>query len=462
MRSGAAGGYAGTIVLDPPDVLRTARLLADAANMLGTLSRRLGSRPFPDMPADVAGRVRLEVSEVCCLLGSEPGLLVEEARELRARALWAQIADRLSGGTDLEGAQLAAFKVTIADGSLLRYAEPWQADLARAYAEELHDREHPGGFGGFLHSVGGGIADFATGAWDSVKDPAVMLYHLTPLNSGWTQEWTALGHGLEYGATHPLEFGKAVIALDALEQRGFAYWLGNLAPAAAAAFFTGGGAAAVRGGRVVSTTVRTSEDVARFATLTGRAAYTGEAGERIAYGGFARAIDSFVGREAVLHEGPTSGRALVNFFNSERTVESGQRSVGWWANFDEARGWRTEEGMRDAAAIPQHWDLTPDGRALPRDGVGIAYVPEGAPTTHLEGHALRQFDEVTGAYRPGGAYQEAYRDFDPRWIAGHTTSEDFFAGQARLSAHMPAHFHPGRASVGAAVVRGADAAAASR
>src|SRR2546430_11167574 len=148
MRSGNAGGYAGTIVLDPAGVLRTARLLADAASMVGTLSRRLGSRPFPDMPADVAGRVRLDVSEVCCLLGSEPPLLVEEARELRARALWAQIADRLSGGTDLEGAQLAAFKVTMADGSLLRYAEPWQAGLARAYPAGLHHPRHPGGFGG--------------------------------------------------------------------------------------------------------------------------------------------------------------------------------------------------------------------------------------------------------------------------------------------------------------------------
>ena len=458
MRSGAAGGYAGTIVLDPVDVLRTARLLADAGSMLGTLSRRLGSRPFPDMPGDVAARVRVDVSEVCCLLGSEPALLVEEAQELRARALWAQIADRLSGGAELEGAQLAAFKVTMADGTLLRYAEPWQADLARAYADELHDREHPGGFGGFLHSVGHGIADFAEGAWDSVKDPAVMLYHLTPLHSGWTEEWGALGHGLEYGVTHPLEFGKAVIALDALEKRGFSYWLGNLAPAAAAAFFTGGGAAAVRGGRVVSTTVRTSEDVARFAELTGRATYAGEAGERIAYGGFGAAIKNFAGG-ATLHEGPTSGRALVSFFNTERSVAGGQRSLGWWAKLDEARAWRTEEGLRDAAAIPKHWDIV-DGRVLPRDGVNVVYLPEGAPTTHLEGHALRQFDEVTKAWRPGGAYQEAYRDFDPTWISGQVTADDFFAGQARLSAHVPAHFHAGHAAIGASAARGLDAAAA--
>jgi hypothetical protein len=243
MRARDGGGGAGTIVVDIPGVRRTAARVADGAHAYAILASRLRGRALPEMPPDVAGRVALELSEVCCLIGSEPQLLLDAAQEMRVRAFWAEAADRLMSGYDLEGSLLNEFKAAYASGLLLRYSEPWQAGLAREYAEKLHDREHPGGFAGFVKDVG----DFFEGAWDAIKDPAVMLYHLTPLHSGWQQSWSDLGHGLEYGVTHPVEFGKAMINLDALEERGFSYWLGNLAPAAAATLLSGGAAAGVRG-----------------------------------------------------------------------------------------------------------------------------------------------------------------------------------------------------------------------
>jgi hypothetical protein len=189
---------------------------------------------------------------VVAQLNALPQPILSIAQELRVRAFWAQIADRLEGGYGLSGAALTEFKAAYASGLLTRYAEPWEADLAKAYAKKLHDEEHPGGFAGFLHGVG----DFFSGAWDAIKDPAVEIYHLSPLSSGWTQQWVDLGKGLEYGVTHPVTFGEELINLQALHDRGFAYWLGNLAPAAAAVMLSGGAAAGLRGAetadRVVS------------------------------------------------------------------------------------------------------------------------------------------------------------------------------------------------------------------
>ena len=95
-----------------------------------------------------------------------------------------------------------------------------------------------------------------------------MIYHLSSFSPDQGESWENLGKGLWHGVTHPVDFGKAVIGLDALQERGFAYWLGNLAPAAAAAFFTGGGSAAARGAtateRVVSGASRAPEWLKRI------------------------------------------------------------------------------------------------------------------------------------------------------------------------------------------------------
>ena len=266
MRSTGGGGGGGTIVIDPEGLRRSAALLNEGSEAYRAIAARLRGTAFPEMPSGVAAVVTAAVNDASQSLAAEAPQLAEWATELRTRALWAEIADRLSAGYDLEGPYLDAFKAGMASGALLRYAEPWQADLARAYAEQLRkDEEGSGGILGFFEDVGGGIVDFATGAWDAVRDPFVMLYDLTPLNDDWTDHWSALGHGLAYGVTHPVEFGKALIALDALEERGVAYWLGNLAPTVAATILSGGAAAGVRG---ASTTSRMAATGSRLLTAT--------------------------------------------------------------------------------------------------------------------------------------------------------------------------------------------------
>jgi len=242
-RTESAGGSSGTIVIDIEGVEKAAAVLADDAHAIADLSKRVGGHALPSMPPEVSGRVSSELTDVAAVLRSEPQALMGAAQEYRTRAFWGRIADKLVAGTDLSGAELEEFKAAYASGMLTRYAEPWQADLAKAYADELHDREHPGGVMGFVKGVG----DFFEGAWDAIKEPAVMIYHLSPFSADWQKSWSDLGHGLAFGVTHPVEFGKAVINLDALKERGVAYWLGNLAPAAAATLLSGGAAASVRG-----------------------------------------------------------------------------------------------------------------------------------------------------------------------------------------------------------------------
>jgi hypothetical protein len=329
-----AGGFAGTIVVDVPQVRRASSVLADAAHAYSLLGSRVRGRPLPEMPPGVAERVQIDVSEVCCELGSEPPKLIDAAQELRVRAFWAEIADRLSAGYDLEGAALTEFKAAYASGLLLRYAEPWEADLARAYAKLLHDREHPGGLKGFLKGAG----DFFTGAWDAIKDPAVMLYHLTPLSGGWTGHWSDLGHGLAFGVTHPVEMGKALVNLDALHERGFAYWIGNLAPAAAATVLSGGAAAGLRGAEGTAALDRAATGAVALERDTAAAAELAELAEAGAvkltapgdrFGEFASRATPLDGHtDVIIHGAPhgfaetPTGRLLEPREVARRTLES--------------------------------------------------------------------------------------------------------------------------------------------
>jgi hypothetical protein len=273
----SAGGSSGTIVIDIEGVEKAAAVIADDAHAVAELSKRVAEHALPSMPPEVTGRVSAELTDVAAVLRTAPQTLMDAAQEYRTRAFWGRIADQLVSGTDLSGAELEEFKAAFASGMLTRYAEPWQADLAKAYADELHDREHPGGVMGFVKGVG----DFFEGAWDAVKEPAVMIYHLTPFSADWQKSWGDLGHGLAYGVSHPVEFGKAVINLDALKERGVAYWLGNLAPAAAATLLSGGAAAGVRGAEGAVALERAAEG----ATALERTAAGASALEDVAAGG---------------------------------------------------------------------------------------------------------------------------------------------------------------------------------
>lgn len=367
----SSGGYSGTIVIDIEGVEKAAAVIADDAHAIAELSTRVAGHALPSMPPEVAGRVSSELTDVAAVLRSAPQTLLDAAQEYRTRAFWGRIADKLAAGTDLSGAELEEFKAAYASGMLTRYAEPWQADLAKAYADELHDREHPGGVMGFVKGVG----DFFEGAWDAIKDPAVMIYHLTPFSDDWQQAWSDLGHGLAYGVTHPVEFGKAVINLDALQERGVAYWLGNLAPAAAATLLSGGAAAGVRGAEAAAAVDR----VAEGAVALDRAAEGATALDRAAEG-------------AVALE-----RALP-------PVEEGMkvwRLHGW---NEEAGGLRLVEGKVGAAgeSIPSgsgpwghswtHVDpMTVDN---PRAQLGLPTGPDGNPGRFLSEGVLRDTEGI--------------------------------------------------------------------
>jgi guanyl-specific ribonuclease Sa len=94
---------------------------------------------------------------------------VDQAQELRVRALWAEIADQLLAGHDLSGSALADFKAAYASGLLTRYAEPWEANLAKAYAQKLKDSEHHS----LLDQVESALGDAGGWAYNNVVVPTV-------------------------------------------------------------------------------------------------------------------------------------------------------------------------------------------------------------------------------------------------------------------------------------------------
>jgi hypothetical protein len=413
IRESGSAGAAGTIVVDPDGLRRASAFLLGAAEREAALAGRIRAHPLPEVPPSLAG-VGADLAALAAALSAEPPVLQETAQELRVRALWADIADKLMAGYDLDGLLLDEFKVAMASGLLLRYGEPWQDELANAYAKKLQDESHHGGIVGFFEDVGHGIADFFKGAWDAVAEPVAMLYRLTPLNSEWTRQWQDLGEGLAFGATHPLEFGKALIGLDALHERGFAYWLGNLAPAAAATVLSGGAAAAVRGGSTTSRLARAGaaleritpagrlvenvDDLRRLETAAVRAG-------RLDYSrGFADDLANFAGGKAWLHEGPLDrDLTVVQYFDES----SSRASMRWWTSTGDANTMATIDEVRQRLALLPEWGE--------RDAVRVARVPHGTKVEFLYGQTAEQTAQ-TGVRYAGGAEQFRFRDFDERWV----------------------------------------------
>lgn len=126
------------IVLDPAELRRGARRLRGLGADLRTVRGRLRGAPLPALPSDLVGPIRSGVEEIAALLDALPAPLEESAVELERRALWADIADELIAGVPLSGAQLREFAEGLRDGSLVRYAEPWQAELAGAYVAGVY------------------------------------------------------------------------------------------------------------------------------------------------------------------------------------------------------------------------------------------------------------------------------------------------------------------------------------
>ena len=395
--SDRGGGSNGTIVVDIAGVRAASTRIGEAAQAFSDLGRRIAGAPQPEMPPDAAAAVTTAVADAARVLGRIPHEFLAIAQELRVRALWAQIADRLTAGADLGGSDLNEFKAAYASGLLKRFSEPWQVELADAYAKKVHDQEHPGGLKGFLHGAG----NFFTGAWDSIKDPAVMIYHLAPGTKGWTQHWGDLGSGLVNGVRHPIEFGKAIANLDALHERGLSYWLGNLAPSVAATVLSGGGAAAVRGAGSITAVDRAGEGAVALERATRAAARLG----RTDYTkGFAGDLENFAGGKAFLHEGRIDrDLKVVQYYDKNRS----DGSLKWWTTPGQANDIQTIEQLHQKLALDPAWG--------DRSAVRVGTVPKGTTIEYLHGHAAEQIGK-DGTKYAGQGMQIRFRDFDPRWI----------------------------------------------
>ena len=132
------GGGGGRIVINPTELRRNAQRLRGLGADLNTVQGRLRGAAIPAMPADLIGGIRAGVEGAAALLARIPDALDDGATELQRRALWAEIADQLIAGVPLSGAQLAEFMAGLRDGTLVKYAEPWQAELAGAYVAGLY------------------------------------------------------------------------------------------------------------------------------------------------------------------------------------------------------------------------------------------------------------------------------------------------------------------------------------
>jgi hypothetical protein len=169
MRDTGGGGYGGTIVVDIAGVRKASAVLADDASAFQVLAGRVGGHPLPEMPDGIGGRVTSALAEASAALALLPPTLIDQSQELRARALWAEIADQLASGHDLTGTQLAEFKASYASGDLTRYAEPWEADLAKAYAKKLEDSGHHG----LLDKVESALGHAGDWAYNNIAVPTV-------------------------------------------------------------------------------------------------------------------------------------------------------------------------------------------------------------------------------------------------------------------------------------------------
>jgi hypothetical protein len=172
-----AEGGGGRILVNPADLRRGSSRLRTLSAQLRSTATRLQSAPTPETAPPADG-----VPEAVHSLGSQVTTLVQPladaAVELDRRALWAEIADQLAAGYPLTGTQLTEFMAGLRDGTLVEYAEPWQAELAGEYLGrmyngnftdpkklrelvallndngEVFDEQHGAFFAGFIHSFG--------------------------------------------------------------------------------------------------------------------------------------------------------------------------------------------------------------------------------------------------------------------------------------------------------------------
>ena len=166
MRPTDGGG--GRVLINPADLRRGAKRLRDVSADLKTTAGRLRGAPTPET-APPADGVPQSVHELGGTLDALIQPLTQSAVELDRRALWAEIADELAAGYPLTAAQMAEFTAALKDGTLVRYAEPWQAELAgrwlgQQYRSRFTDPEKLRELVGIM-KANGGTYDDAHGAF---------------------------------------------------------------------------------------------------------------------------------------------------------------------------------------------------------------------------------------------------------------------------------------------------------
>ena len=119
-------------------------------------------------------------------------------------------------------------------------------------------------------SAGHFVAEIGRGAWEATAGMVEFAWSISTVRmlvdpEGWERDMTALGAGLLYGVTHPVEFGKAILDWDTWQESpGRA--IGHLVPDLLITLATAGGGAAARGAR----TARAVDELADMGTTLRR------------------------------------------------------------------------------------------------------------------------------------------------------------------------------------------------
>jgi hypothetical protein len=124
------GGGGGRILVDPTSLKASASRVKGAGHELSVLQTQLGSVTMIDLPPSVSGVVQDALSSAKHAVTGDPLVLESAATELTRRAFWAEYADQVMAGYPLSGEARKEFVAWMKDGTLLQYADRWEAEGA--------------------------------------------------------------------------------------------------------------------------------------------------------------------------------------------------------------------------------------------------------------------------------------------------------------------------------------------
>lgn len=163
-------------------------------------------------------------------------------------------------------------------------------------------------------SAGHFVAEIGRGAWEATAGLVELVWSISTVRmmvdpQGWERDVTALGEGLLYGVTHPVEFGKAILDWDTWQESpGRA--IGHLVPDLLITLATAGGGAAARGARAAEV----ADELADMGTTVQRLDRISDTSQRLSF--LERARRLLPGRERPLPPpnlpvGSPAGRAAA-------------------------------------------------------------------------------------------------------------------------------------------------------